>query len=520
MTEFPVRSPQSGRFKELVDRYCEGSLAETECRELQEWIRRDAEARLFFVGYLAVDSGLKWECRRGDLKGFSAETIEQELKRQSVVGSRFKMRFFWVALTVLLLVTGLLWQRSVIPPEPHFPRDAVTEMLPVIPVPSIRDEKSMIVATLADLGAGVVVERNGQPQAAVVGMKVVANDALRVPFGGSALVKLANAASIHLGSRSVLSFEHEGRPELTEGFAEVDATANTNRLAWSLRTTTADTEIRSSRFAVGTGPQQTHVRVAEGAVSVLRRRDGAMLDVEQGFCSTIAEDTVLQSMSSRYGTALMVISPNEAHDWTKFNRLIGDRLIGDRLWRSALSVKVRVLQELTEEDLRDCAVIVVSLFDFGDDEKRFLLSGISELAVPVICLEPAGFPILGMTGSQLHKDYSFLMSKANLDIARPDHPLAAGYQGAGLDLFIFNNKRTIGWARPAGAAQKIAHIEGMPDHWVLFAFDKGEAMFDRTAPERRVGLFLSPEGIEEGSPALKFIDAAIQWCVETKPNGV
>jgi hypothetical protein len=92
--------------------------------------------------------------------------------------------------------------------------------------------------------------------------------------------------------------------------------------------------------------------------------------------------------------------------------------------------------------------------------------------------------------------------------------LAGGFAGTGLELSHRKADRAVGWARPATGAEKIARLDTGPEDWVLFGFEKGAALRDGVAPARRVGLFLDPWGVKEGSPGLKLIDAAIQWCVE------
>ncbi|WP_437230734.1 FecR domain-containing protein [Planctomicrobium sp. SH661] len=513
MTSIPAPFQESTRLRELVERYCEGLLDDAEMAELQQSIATDDSARAYFLTCLTIHSGLKWEVRRGAFP--QPDLISELLPAVPARNTLSKwLPLAIVALVVPMAVTLALW---VLPTRNGELREPAASHSPATPAPAGGEAPGAVVATLTGITSRVLVERNGLSFPASAGMDIVANDALRVPSGGEALIRLPNSARIQLGPRSELAFKHEGRPELLSGFAEVDATQNPRDLSWSLRTPNSDTEIRTSRFAIGTRPELTHVRVAEGAVSVLRRSDGAMLDVAEGYCSTVAQDSFLRN-PSRYGTALLVVSTKEYVSWNKFNRLVGDRLIDNRLWQSALSVKIRTLPELSPEDMEDCAVIIISVFEYGDDEQRFRDSGIADLKIPVICLEPAGFRVMGMTGHKLGTDFSYVPTAANLDLVQPGHPLAAGLDNQTLGLFPPKMKRHMGWARPAGDAHQIARIQGSENQWVLFGFDRGEAMFDRTAPERRVGFFISPQEIEEDSIVLQFIDAAIQWCVEQQSN--
>lgn len=518
MNQIPPRSRVPRELADLVDRYCQGMLSEEEVGKLQEWIAGDSQARMFFVQYLAIHAGLQWECRRRGNDAFSGRRHPLGLTstRGRLIG--------WSAVTallVLMVAVGFLL-RSPPVPVPVLSNGETIEIPSRQPASEARSAKSdgeIVVARLVDLESQVIVERNGLKQKANIGMDLLAHDALRIPQDATALLKLSNSASVRLGPQSVLAFEHEGRPELLEGFVEVNAMDTPKRLAWSIRTSMADTEIRSSRFTMAAVPQRTQVRVAEGTVNVVRRGDGAMAEVDQGYCSTVTTSFDLQPIPSRYGTALLIVSSEDHTRWAEFNRLVGSRLISHQLWSSALSVKVRTFDGLTPEDLKDCALVVISVFPpdtIAEDRIRQL--GLPSAAIPILCLEPIGFPVLGMTGSEQGKDYQFLYSNVRLDIVHPEHPLAAGFQGKSLDLFHHDQYRTLGWARPVESARRIARLEGSTDQWVLFGFEQGDVMSDRIAPERRVGLFLNPLGVMETSPALNFIDAAIQWCVTGSPK--
>lgn len=514
MTTLPARSRIDDRFADLVERYIASGLSESEIKDLEAWILKDPDAQAYFVAQLAILSSLQWEMRRGVMDAPPAESL------LSVTGNRkcfaFPIRTKLTAIAVITLLTVVIAFLTLLRPVPvEHPGKILTERSPV--QDSLIRPKEIVVAELADVRADVVVDRNGLQHPAVAGMKLLAHDSLQVPYGGAALLRLANEASIQLGPQSILTFEHEGRPELREGYAEVNSSTKFDSLAWSIRTSTADTEIRSGHIALGASATQTRVRVASGTVQVMRRRDGALADVSEGYCSTIDTSDRLHPIPSRYGTALLIVSKSqhELPGWAEFNDLVSNRLIGEQLWRSALSVKVRTFDEVTPEDVQECVVAVVSLFPFKvDAEEHLRRSGLPDAAVPVICLEVGGFPVFGMTGNELKKDFEFINGRFGVDITRPEHPLAAGFQGQNLDVFTENNTLVLGWARPKETAQGIVHLSGHPDKWVLFAFEKGDKLLNGVAPERRVGLIISPDGIKEGSSVLKFIDAAVQWCVE------
>ena len=519
MSDIPSRTDISSEIQKLVEQYCAGTISIDEQASLERQLRDSPQARLFFVAYLSVHSGIQWGMHGPSLdvpmdRRSNATTDRATPRGTSVphhVMSRWtaSLGYSVLAVSIMAVAVTLFWVFR--------PRGSS----------GVASSQEMAVARLSKLQSQVTVERLGVPRNAQVGMELLFNDRLKVPDGGAAFLTMKNSSRMELGPRTILSFEHEGRPELREGFAQIDATERRGQSTWSIRTPEADAEVRGSRFAVGAGPKQTMLRVAEGSVSVSRRRDGALFDVSQGQCSTIAEDVDSHPLPSRYGTALLLVSREEriapeidrVPSWEQFNRLIGNRLIGDRLWRLALSVEVRTFDQLEAADIKDRAFVVVSLFGFGEGiEDRLIRAGLPSSEVPILCLEPAAFPVLGMTGPEFNADFGFSGASMLIDIARPEHPLAGGFSGAGVRLFSHEADRALGWAKPAESALKIAHLQNLPDHWMLFAFEKGAMMRDRVAPGRRVGLFLNPRGVDEQSPALKLIDAAIQWCVESLSN--
>ncbi|HWL09505.1 MAG TPA: FecR family protein [Planctomicrobium sp.] len=538
-------------WRDLVDRFCSGTILEEESRFLAEGMSNDPDVRDYVNRYLAMHAGLQWEFRRG---GGAIDPVfrRPEISRNKSLGKlsdRFpatrRQNGLWGVMILALVILGIVvWfpAKPISPTDPHSTELAKTEGTPPFPVespsatsfgqghsaempvvkesftivtsPTEEKQGRHVVGKLSLSGTDVIVERNGEPQFANSGMELLAFDKLRVPQGEKASVKLANSASVELGPRSVLAFRHEGRPELLEGYAEIDATEHPRQMAWSLRTEMADAEIQTGRFSVGASSGQTCIRVAEGSVSVVRRLDGAMANIRHGFCSLISPNEDLRPVPSRYGQALLVLSEEDKPNWATFNRLIGERLIDDHLWKSALSVKVRTYDQLTADDLQGCAVVIISVFHWGTNaEDAIAQAGIPDAAIPVLCLEPAAFPVIGMTGPTLGIDYQFNDSSALMDISSPRHPLAAGFHGRGLNLFHVADKRTLGWARPTNDATRIANFEGEPEQCVLFGYEEGAQMFERKAPARRVGLFVHPQGVTASSPALKLIDAAIQWCL-------
>jgi hypothetical protein len=210
----------------------------------------------------------------------------------------------------------------------------------------------------------------------------------------------------------------------------------------------------------------------------------------------------------------------EAKNWERFDQVLAERILGDRLWRSATPVRVRTYDELRAEDLKDCSVIVLSIFPLNQGvEQKLADLKVAQLPVPIVCLEPAGYPVLGLTGAEKGVDFGFQRGPLVVDIAAPNHPLAAGFVGSGLELFAYKNY-SYWWGCPSTSAETIAHVHQQPDRWMLFAHDQGDLMVRGIAPARRVGLFMIPSGADYDSPGLDLVDAAIDWCLDSSADNL
>lgn len=311
---------------------------------------------------------------------------------------------------------------------------------------------------------------------------------------------------------------------LREGFVQIDARNRREIAPLAITTPDARTQIQDAWFSMGADRKRTQIRVAEGSVVAARRTDGMEVEIPQGYCSTIAVASDLDPRPSRGGTALLVVaskamSPMGAN-WERFNQVLADRIVGDRVWRSGTPVRVRTFEELEAKDLEDCALVVLSVFPLhaGVEEKLNRLE-LHKLPIPVVCMEPGGFPVLGMTGSEEGVDFGHSRGPLTVDIAVPGHPLAAGYVGESLQLFSYK-RYGYWWGKPRNTSIRIAHIHEYPDQWMLFGYEQGDAMVKGTAPARRLGLVIIPISADYDSAVLDIIDAAIDWCLESRSNDV
>jgi hypothetical protein len=192
--------------------------------------------------------------------------------------------------------------------------------------------------------------------------------------------------------------------------------------------------------------------------------------------------------------------------------------VGQRLRRLGFRVDVRAYQEVDPADLADRALVIVSLFDYRTGAEQALERiDLAHQAVPVICMEPAAFPVLGLTGPKLEQDFGFQGKEAvQVTFPLPDHPLSAGLRGEQVELFpAARDNACMGWGRPRTTARTIAHLTDHPCRAVLFAYDSDAPMVGLSAPDRRIGLFLDPQRAAESSIAWALFEAAVEWSVSS-----
>jgi hypothetical protein len=546
MNELPRRNDVPPEVCALVEAYCAGTLTDDERVQLEAQLRDNESCQAYFLAFMAVHSGLYWSLRDQSpalpgrtpaapaaplVAGANAESIFDKLadttqsQGHPLLGSVSSPG--WLTLGAVFLAAVVLTSAVAFFAGRQSSGDRQSSVAAAGEKPAsdkvvrgslAATDHAHPVARLDKLESQVLVERGGAKKQAVAGMDLLADDSLDVPGGGSAELTFVGQARAKLGPRTtfVLGSGREGI--LREGFVQIDARGQQMDEPLAIETPDAQARIQDAWFAMGADRKRTQIRVAEGRVFASRRTDGVEVEISQGYCSTFARSVDPDPRPSGNGTALFVVSSKAiyAHeDWERFDQILADRIMGDRLWRSATSVRVRTYDELRAEDFAGCSLVVLSVFPFqvGIEEKLRKLK-VPELSVPVVCLEPAAFPALGLTGPKRDADFGFARGPLVADVAAPSHPLSSGFVGSGLNLFA-SRKSPYAWGKPTSAAHKILQIHKHPDRWLLFAYDRGDAMVKGIAPARRVGLFMDPIGADYESPTLDLVDAAIDWCLES-----
>jgi ferric-dicitrate binding protein FerR (iron transport regulator) len=484
---------------ELVQRYADGLATADEVERLQTLLRDDAEARREFRHYLLLDaelarlgSGLSPDATvpqsrcTTDLQSVAepvASCEGMQVRRTKTSSGRRRLMGSLAALCVVI-VTGMIW----------FYRGSTTAW-----------------ATVLEGGPGVSIESHGVSRPARAGDRLRHGDVIAVTDDATARVRLVDFGAATLGPGTRLQRpQNEPLVELSGGFAEFTGDARRSS-TWRIRTPQAEATTASSDFSIASAEGRTSLRVAEGRVH-FTSLGGASKEVGSGKRAVVERDSSPVVTSCRSGTALLLTSRRPIHtDWDKFNQLVTEKLLNARLWQMGFRVDVRHYEDVQASDLADRAIVIVSLFDYGIGEPALERIDLAHADVPVICLEPAGYPQLGMSAGKEGISFGFRAGHSPVDFVAPDHPLAAGLHGVRDGLI----RSIIGWGRPLDRATTIAHLPDHPEHAVIFAYDSQQMLHSFPAPARRVGLFLDPSDINEHSHHdWRLLEAAVNWCVK------
>ena len=378
-----------------------------------------------------------------------------------------------------------------------------------------------VVATVVSADAAVVVRRGGIERPVAAGMSLHEGDVVAAAVDSTAVLDLPDTSRAELGPESALAFHHPDSGnalELRRGFLAVDAAKRPRVHPLSIRTPEARAEVVGTRFSMGASARKTHLRVSEGLVHFVRIGDGASVEVASGQRAEVSND-VRRGMGpqpSLPGAALVITSRQKAPDsFKRFDRLIADRLIGSRLRHLGFRVETRDHLDVTSSDLVGRPLVIVSFCQEGVGfEQSLERIKLKTADVPVLCLEPIIYPVLGLSGSRRGVDFDCVEAHPSVRFHDPAHPLSGGMSATHTN-FYGRASNIIGWARPTGAAVKIATIEGDASQATLFAYEAGADMAGLPAPRRRVGLFLDPTQTDAKSEAVwGLLEAAVEWCVE------
>ena len=475
---------------ELIRRYVDEALSEAEFQQLQDQLRGDSESRRLFRDYLELDAAIEsWsdgvQMEAPDHEAMIASSSSRSSSARYPASMKRAFRVLSTLACGVCLIFFAIWVAS---------------------------DHSPVWATVSEVTQGVMIEGNGESRRAQPGDQLRASESIAVTEDASARITVMGLGSATLGPQTRLQRSGNGRSiELANGFARITPDQQKASRPWRIRTPQAEATVTTTEFNIASAEGRTALRVSEGSVHLTSRRSGAAEDVGAGRLAVVESNSPIVVAPCRRGSALIIVSPKPPHAiWNEFNQIISERLLNARLWQMGFRVDVKTFDDVQKSDLEDRAIVIVSLFDDGVGEPAIDRIELAKADIPVICLEPEGFPHLGMTLPLEGVGFGFGRGGSTVEFADIGHPIAAGQPNPGNDLL----RATTGWGRPEGEGTLIAHLAGQPQHAVLFVYDRNQLMADLRAPARRVALFLDPYRVDKPRPEeWRLLEEAVKWCV-------
>jgi ferric-dicitrate binding protein FerR (iron transport regulator) len=482
---------------ELLDLFgalLNGTITAEQQACLDELLLANRAARALYRRYVNLHAALRLchtvpptlNLAASQLEQAAAFPVRHEKNRRS------RRVLFWASVAAILCVLAGLWGFGIIGRW------------------TAADDRGPAVGTISSMHGRVVLHRAEEEREAEPGMALFAQDKIAVPADASAVLSLAGPTRAELGPETTLAFSgsEERSLYLKKGFLAVEA-------GQSLRVFTPDAraEVLKTKFILAAAPGQTRLRVAEGSVTLRPTPAGQDVVVPAGFGSGVADGVAMPLSPSRSGEVLLVEALEKSWNpdqWVHFNREMASRLLGEHVRQLALKVAIKKHSDLQASDLEGRPLVIVSVAEEGvgfEDNLRRI--GLAEANVPVICLEPIAFPVLGMTGPLRGVDFEWGKEPALVRFPLPGHPLSG--QRTGLTKLPVS----LGWGRPMGDVLRIATLDKRPDRAVLFAYDTGKQMIGWKAPARRVGLSLDPQIVNKPDvESWSLFEAVVNWCIE------
>lgn len=484
-------------FYNLLQKYADGEATPEEVHELQGRMRLNPELRATFLDYVNLDESLAAAASAGEMAIEPRQVFIIEWLGRLRAMTRREWRPIWAsALGIVLLGMGLTYWA-----ERRF------------------------WATILTSPSGVLIVDGNHQRPAKTGDRLRMNESIEVTQDGMAEARVPGLGIVLLGPEARLNWSGQARRlNLGRGFIEIQAEKQRPGYPWIIRTEEAEASVVGTKFSLASANGRTAMRVDEGLVQLTALESGEAKNVAGGSRAFVEGNMPTEIAKTRAGSVLLLTSRHpDGTNWNRFNQLIEDQFVRSRLWQLGFRVETKHYDAVALEDLRDRALVIVSLFAYGIGEPALERIRLGSATVPVLCLEPAAYSVLGMTGKIRGVDHGFRGGASIVNILHPEHPLAAGLRGSSKSWL----QEVVSWGIPTSGATVVANLPGRPDQAVLFAYEagaklaaSGEAateMKPSLAPARRVGLFLDPHAIHDSEGEIgRLCEAAIDWCAATE----
>ena len=186
----------------------------------------------------------------------------------------------------------------------------------------------------------------------------------------------------------------------------------------------------------------------------------------------------------------------------------GDRAIRDRLTALGLTVSTTDDNGITAAQASGKGLIVISS-TVTPTNINAIFAG---TAVPVIVAEHMLYDDFGLTADVGAHGVSAAKANVALTAAGAAHPIGAGIAAG--QVVVTTSAQKLSWGRPAASATAIATLPAYSTNVSLFAYPSGATMVGRTAPARRVGMFLTDTSASVLTPdGARLFDNSVKWAL-------
>ncbi|MBN1524517.1 MAG: hypothetical protein JW904_08545 [Spirochaetales bacterium] len=184
-----------------------------------------------------------------------------------------------------------------------------------------------------------------------------------------------------------------------------------------------------------------------------------------------------------------------------------DKLLIDRLTAMGFTVTGKEAKILSGKEAQQYDFVFISE---TNDSKRVVAKFV-DTDRPVLLCEPYVYDDMGFTGMNSEINFGKKeMMYSGVKIAKPEHPLAAGFSGT---VEVFSKKGTMGFGKPEGEVTVVATAPNDDAVALIFAYEKGaKNKLGETQPGRRVQFFLM-ENMEDriNENGWNLFDAAVKY---------
>lgn len=483
----------SGNRDERIHRFLMDLMEDADRDAFLTDLKADVELRELYLHHVNLEIGLEGRAALFDGGGLCDGFLRESAESSQMMRKTFDWRVVAAGLAALLLVGIWLatdggWGRVV------------------------------------HLGDGAEIESGGAARRARAGEVLKSGDRIRSLGKGGTKLAVRGLGRVELGPNSgVGCLPKERLLEVGKGFVEVDAERQPPERPWRQRTAEAETSVVGTRFALASGEGRTALRVSEGAVQLKNLASGEIESVEGGTRAFVQGTKLVGARESRSGSVLILTSRSApAGDFVgtgdlgqrvkavKMLGLIAERLLVARLWELGLRVEVKHFDEVQLGDLRDRALVVISMMADGAGLSALERVGLEREAVPVICLDAEGYRPLRMVADD-GAGWGYVDDSLDVVVADREHPLNRSLRALGMG-FLGSVKA---WGVPiSGGCAVHATLAQSVDRAVWFSYDKGRPMNGMAAPARRVGLFMEPHSLTVPASHLwRAFEDSVDWAI-------